>query len=129
MLKKNLRVCKKHTDIDYWCNFWKFRVCRCTPSHRAGSAPGRNNNKWVCEMRVPNIKVNKNNKSRIWLETYPTLEMVARAHDVAALALKGKSVCLNFADSAWRLRLPESNDEAEIRRAAMEAARHGYKKA
>ena len=82
----------------------------------------RNNNKWVCEMRVPNNNVNKNNKSRIWLGTYPTPEMAARAHDVAALALKGKSACLNFADSAWRLRLPESNDAVEIRRAAMEAA-------
>nr|WAR33942.1 ERF031 [Medicago sativa subsp. falcata] len=83
----------------------------------------RNNNKWVCEMRVPpNNNVNKNNKSRIWLGTYPTPEMAARAHDVAALALKGKSACLNFADSAWRLTLPESNDTVEIRRAAMEAA-------
>jgi len=82
----------------------------------------RNNNKWVCEMRVPHNKVNKNNKSRIWLGTYPTPEMAARAHDVAALALKGKSACLNFADSAWRLTLPESNDAAVIRRAAMEAA-------
>jgi len=82
----------------------------------------RNNNKWVCEMRVPNINVNKNNKSRIWLGTYPTPEMAARAHDVAALALKGKSACLNFADSAWRLTLPVSNDAVVIRRAAMEAA-------
>lgn len=82
----------------------------------------RNNNKWVCEMRVPNINVNKNNKSRIWLGTYPTPEMAARAHDVAALSLKGKAACLNFADSAWRLRLPESNDAVEIRKAAMEAA-------
>jgi hypothetical protein len=82
----------------------------------------RNNNKWVCEMRVPNCN-NKNIKSRIWLGSYPTPEMAARAHDVAALTLKGKSACLNFADSAWRLRLPESNDAVEIRRAAMEAAR------
>jgi hypothetical protein len=82
----------------------------------------RNNNKWVCEMRVPNCN-NKNIKSRIWLGSYPTPEMAARAHDVAALTLKGKSACLNFADSAWRLRLPESNDAVEIRRAAMEAAK------
>ncbi|XP_058772925.1 dehydration-responsive element-binding protein 1E-like [Vicia villosa] len=80
----------------------------------------RNNNKWVSEMRVPNS--NKCSKSRIWLGTYPTPEMAARAHDVAALVLKGKSACLNFADSAWRLRLPESNDAEEIRKAAMEAA-------
>ena len=78
----------------------------------------RNNNKWVCEIRVPN----DNNNSRIWLGTYPTPEMAARAHDVAALALRGKSACLNFADSAWRLPLPASTDAEEIRRAAVEAA-------
>ncbi|KAK2372170.1 dehydration-responsive element-binding protein 1E [Trifolium repens] len=83
----------------------------------------RNNNKWVCEMRIPNKNNKSNNKSRIWLGTYTTPEMAARAHDVAALTLKGKSACLNFADSAWRLRLPESNDAVEIRRAAMEAAK------
>ncbi|XP_058772926.1 dehydration-responsive element-binding protein 1E-like [Vicia villosa] len=84
----------------------------------------RNNNKWVSEMRVPNR--NKCSKSRIWLGTYATPEMAARAHDVAALVLKGKSACLNFADSAWRLRLPESNDADEIRKAAMEAAELVY---
>ncbi|MED6163953.1 hypothetical protein PIB30_085010 [Stylosanthes scabra] len=78
----------------------------------------RNNNKWVCEIRVPN---NANN-TRIWLGTYPTPEMAARAHDVAALALRGKSACLNFSDSASRLQLPPSTDPEEIRRAAVEAA-------
>ena len=76
----------------------------------------RNNNKWVCEMRVPNDK-----STRIWLGTYPTPEMAARAHDVAALALRGKSACLNFADSAWRLPLPASTNAKEIRRVAGEA--------
>ncbi|KAK2426016.1 dehydration-responsive element-binding protein 1E [Trifolium repens] len=83
----------------------------------------RNNNKWVCEMRVPNCNNKNIIKSRIWLGSYPTPEMAARARDVAALTLKGKSACLNFADSAWRLRLPESNDAVEIKRAAMEAAK------
>ncbi|MED6131297.1 hypothetical protein PIB30_008632 [Stylosanthes scabra] len=78
----------------------------------------RNNNKWVCEIRVPNDV----NNSRIWLGTYPTPEMAARAHDVAALALRGKSACLNFSDSAWRLQLPPSTEPEEIRRAAVEAA-------
>ena len=76
----------------------------------------RNNDKWVCEMRVPN------NNSRIWLGTYRTPEMAARAHDVAALALRGKSACLNFADSVWRLTVPDTTDAEEIRRAAVEAA-------
>ncbi|XP_065858166.1 dehydration-responsive element-binding protein 1B-like [Euphorbia lathyris] len=76
----------------------------------------RNGNKWVCELREPN------KKTRIWLGTYPTLEMAGRAHDVAALALRGKSACLNFADSAWKLPVPASADSLEIRRAAGEAA-------
>uniref|UniRef100_A0A1J3DKQ3 Dehydration-responsive element-binding protein 1C n=1 Tax=Noccaea caerulescens TaxID=107243 RepID=A0A1J3DKQ3_NOCCA len=76
----------------------------------------RNSGKWVCEVREPN------KKSRIWLGTFPTAEMAARAHDVAAIALRGRSACLNFADSAWRLRIPESTCAKEIQKAAAEAA-------
>ena len=76
----------------------------------------RNNDKWVCELREPN------KKTRIWLGTYPTPEMAARAHDVAAIALRGKSACLNFADSTWRLPMPASLDAKAIRAAATEAA-------
>jgi len=76
----------------------------------------RNSGKWVSEVREPN------KKTRIWLGTFQTAEMAARAHDVAAIALRGRSACLNFADSAWRLRIPESTCAKEIQKAAAEAA-------
>ncbi|KZV45303.1 dehydration-responsive element-binding protein 1F-like [Dorcoceras hygrometricum] len=76
----------------------------------------RNSSKWVCEVREPV------NQKRIWLGTYPTAEMAARAHDVAALAFRGRTACLNFADSVHRLHVPASMDAEDIRKAAVEAA-------
>ncbi|KAL9237276.1 hypothetical protein vseg_011848 [Gypsophila vaccaria] len=77
----------------------------------------RNSGKWVCEVRQPK------NKARIWLGTFPTAEMAARAHDVAVIALRGRhEACLNFADSAWRLPTPASTDIKDIQMAAAEAA-------
>lgn len=76
----------------------------------------RNNNKWVCELREPS------QQKRIWLGTYSTPEMAARAHDVAALALRGNLATLNFADSRWGLPVPASKDPKDIRQAAVMAA-------
>ncbi|KAJ8547978.1 hypothetical protein K7X08_021214 [Anisodus acutangulus] len=76
----------------------------------------RNSDKWVCEVRQPN------KKSTLWLGTFPTVEMAARAHDVAAIALRGRSACLNFADSTWRLPIPASSNSNDIQKAAAEAA-------
>ncbi|OIT01338.1 PREDICTED: dehydration-responsive element-binding protein 1F-like [Nicotiana attenuata] len=76
----------------------------------------RNNDKWVCELREPS------KQKRIWLGTYPTPEMAARAHDVAALALRGNSATLNFADSLWRLPVIVSKDPKDLRQAAVKAA-------
>ncbi|KAL6606549.1 hypothetical protein ACP70R_042202 [Stipagrostis hirtigluma subsp. patula] len=74
--------------------------------------------RWVCEVREPN------KKSRIWLGTFATAEAAARAHDVAALALRGRAACLNFADSARLLRVDPATlaTPEDIRRAAIELA-------
>jgi hypothetical protein len=71
---------------------------------------------WVTEIRRPK------KKSRIWLGSFPTAEMAARAYDSAALALRGSNANLNFPNHAHSLPRPADLSDKSIQAAATEAA-------
>ncbi|BAB85326.1 transcription factor RCBF2 [Oryza sativa Japonica Group] len=93
----------------------KFRETR-HPVYR-GVRARAGGSRWVCEVREPQAQ------ARIWLGTYPTPEMAARAHDVAAIALRGeRGAELNFPDSPSTLPRARTASPEDIRLAAAQAA-------
>ncbi|KAG2714006.1 hypothetical protein I3843_03G011000 [Carya illinoinensis] len=72
--------------------------------------------RYVSEIRLPG------QKTRIWLGSFGSPEMAARAHDSAAFFLKGNSACLNFPELAEFLPKPDSCSRRDIQSAAAKAA-------
>lgn len=72
--------------------------------------------RYVSEIRLPG------QKTRIWLGSFASPEMAARAYDSAAFFLKGASAYLNFPELVHSLPRPLSSSRRDIQSAAAKAA-------
>ncbi|WOL02649.1 hypothetical protein Cni_G11368 [Canna indica] len=75
--------------------------------------------KWVAEARYPN------SRQRLWLGSFPTAEMAARAYDAAVYCLRGPGEALNFPDQPPNIPGAGSLSRFEILEAAARHAREG----
>ncbi|RWV79532.1 hypothetical protein BHE74_00058679 [Ensete ventricosum] len=73
--------------------------------------------KWVAEVRFPN------SRHRLWLGSYPTPEMAARAYDAAVYCLRGPGAELDFPSRPPNIPSADKLSRYEIREAAARHAR------
>ncbi|XP_042432786.1 ethylene-responsive transcription factor ERF016-like [Zingiber officinale] len=78
--------------------------------------------KWVAEVRYPN------SRKRIWLGSFPSPEMAARAYDAAMLCLRGRAELhyFNFPDKLPDIAAPEGLSRPEIKDKAVRYALRGW---
>ncbi|XP_074565070.1 dehydration-responsive element-binding protein 1D-like [Curcuma longa] len=103
-----------------------------TSGERAGPAPApakakykgvrlRKWGKWVAEVRFPN------SRERLWLGSFPSQDMAARAYDAAMLCLRGPAGqhYFNFPDQLPDIAATERLSRPEIKDKAVRYAREG----
>ncbi|KAL6521322.1 hypothetical protein OROGR_017891 [Orobanche gracilis] len=74
--------------------------------------------RWVAEVRQ------RSSRDRIWLGSYDTAEMAARAYDAAVFCLRGQSAVLNFPNDPPFIPSAEKLSPSDIQ---VEASKHARK--